>query len=129
MLKSNFGAVDIMRRELFAKHGGDPSTLPSTMTSMSNMRLIQSSIDGWERPIARSPLIARVGPLLFDSSATMASVDSMSNHERVVKPFIDHAERVVLLAFGSTAMPSPAFIGALIRGVAKLFEQVNNIET
>jgi hypothetical protein len=110
------GDGDVIRRALIAELGGDPSTLPSTMAAMSSCRQIQSTVAGFERPVALSPLVTQVGALVHSVDANALLVDASAWHARLVAPFLaaNADKRVIVLAFGSTAVPTPPFVDALV---------------
>jgi hypothetical protein len=110
------GDGDVIRRALIAELGGDPSIVPSTMAAMSSCRQIQSTVAGFERPVALSPLVTQVGALVHSVDANALLVDASAWHARLVAPFLaaNADKRRIVLAFGSTAVPTPPFVDALV---------------
>jgi hypothetical protein len=62
-----------------------------------------------------SPLVTQVGALVHSVDATALPVDAAAWHARLVEPFLASADqRIVVLAFGSTAVPTPPFVDVLV---------------
>jgi hypothetical protein len=110
------GDGDVIRRAVVAELGGDTSIVASPIAAMTSVRQIQSTVPGFERPVALSPLVTQVGALVHSVDANALLVDASAWHARIVAPFLDSnaQRRIVVLAFGSTAVPTPPFIDALV---------------
>lgn len=124
---------DYLRKQVILENGGSLSSqFITTLEMPTSTRLVSSSIVGFERPHAVSPLVTHVGPLIYDSNSSIELGSAGELHARVVRAFLDAdgeggAVRVIVLAFGSTAMPLEAMQEAFVRGIEPLLRERANL--
>jgi hypothetical protein len=126
---ADMGLLDPLRQALIVELGGKPSDLVSMMQLNSRVRQIVTALPGFARPAAVSPLITYVGPLVHSTEASPKLASSDDLHATTVLPFLlaNANNRVVVLAFGSTAVPPIPFVDALVGGAAALLREHSDL--